>query len=161
MTTTSTRLKKLSETNHYDVANESHDIRGWSVVAATGEVLGKVDDMLFDTTTDQVRYVIVETEDRHVLIPLGALGFENDARRVVANGFALDRLRSLAPYEAGMVNTDAERAYYLAFVPGFKAEQPLDYGIPVFSGSLPKREVNFVGSEPPAQDLLLNETGRP
>lgn len=136
---TTTRLKKLSETDHYDVANDSHDIRGWAVVDEKGTEIGHVEDLLFDTETEQVRYVIVETSDRRVLIPLGNLGFELEPYRVVATGYALDRLTTLAPYIAGMMTTEVERAYYLASVPGFKSDDPLDYGIPLFQGSLPKR----------------------
>ena len=137
---TTTNLRKLSETDHYDVASDSHDIRGWSVVGEDGHELGKVDDLLFDTHTEQVRYVIVATADRHVLLPLGVLGFEAEPKRVVARGYAQDRLDSLAPYLAGMMTTEAERLYYLASVPGFKANDPLDYGIPVFQGGLPARK---------------------
>lgn len=139
---TTTRLKKLSETNHYDVDTDSHDIRGWSVVGEHGFELGKVDDLLFDPDTEQVRYVIVDTFDRKVLIPLGVLGFEHEPRRVVAIGYVQDRLNGLVPFTEGTVSVEAERAYYLAAVPEHKADDPLDYGIPIFQGLMPKQTAN-------------------
>jgi len=137
--TTTTRLKKLSESTQFDVAGDSHDIRGWSVVDEHGTELGKVEDLLYDTDTEQVRYVIVECYGRFVLLPLGVLGFEHEPRRVVAIGYAQDRLKGLAPYVGGLVNEEVERAYYLASVPGHKDDDPLDYGIPTFQGGVPKR----------------------
>jgi sporulation protein YlmC with PRC-barrel domain len=140
---TTTRLKKLGETDDYGVADDSHDIRGWSVVDDNGIELGKVADLLFDSNTEQVRYVIVDTLGRHVLIPLGSLGFEHEPRRVVALGYALDRLSTLEPFTAemmteGLMTLEAERAYYLASVPAHKDDDPLDYGIPVYQGATPK-----------------------
>ncbi|MFN3430613.1 MAG: PRC-barrel domain-containing protein [Candidatus Sericytochromatia bacterium] len=135
--TTTTGLMKLSETEDYGVDSDSHDIRGWSVVDESGAELGVVGDLLFAPETEQVRYVIVNAPGRHVVIPLGLLGFEKDPGRVVATGDALARLGSLEPYvttmmASGKLTPEAERAFYLASVPGHKADDPLDYGIPVF-----------------------------
>lgn len=137
--TTTTRLKKLSESEHYDVASDSHDIRDWAVVDADGTETGRVLDLLFDTDTEQVRYVIVDTAGRHVLIPLGVLGFEEEPRRVVAVGYAEVRLAELPLFLPGIVTPEIERDYYLASVPDFKENDPIDYGVPVFQGALPKR----------------------
>jgi sporulation protein YlmC with PRC-barrel domain len=138
--TTTTGLMKLSETENYGVDGDSHDIRGWSVVDEGGVELGVVEDLLFDPETEQVRYVIVNAPGRHVLIPLGILGFEKDPRRVVAAGDALARLGPLEPFvstmmASGKLTAEAERAFYLASVPGYKGDDPLDYGIPIYQGS--------------------------
>lgn len=138
--TTTTGLMKLSETEDYGVDNDSHDIRGWSVVDQTGVELGVVEDLLFDPEKEQVRYVIVNASGRHVVLPLGLLGFEKEPRRVVAAGDAQARLGPLEPFAtsmmaSGKLSLEAERAFYLASVPGHKADDPLDYGIPIFQAN--------------------------
>ena len=141
--TTSTGLQKLGEADDYGVDNDSHDIRGWAVVDPSGAELGKVADLLFDPQTEQVRYVVVDASRRHVLLPLGALGFEPEPGRVVVSGHALARLSELEPFvskmmASGKLSAEAERAFYLASVPGFKADDPLDYGIPIFQARQPQ-----------------------
>ena len=55
---TNDKLVKLSDTDQ-TVASGEEDIRGRSVKDRAGEDLGKVDDLLIDPATNQVRFLIV------------------------------------------------------------------------------------------------------
>ncbi|GHH43224.1 PRC-barrel domain-containing protein [Streptomyces candidus] len=52
-------LIKLSDTDQ-TVAAQEEDIRGRTVIAADGEELGRVDDLLVDDTERKVRFLLVE-----------------------------------------------------------------------------------------------------
>ena len=69
------KLIELSGSN-YEIADGEPDIKGWDVETAQHEKVGKVDDMLFDTGTRLVKYIIVEVDNsmdlnnKKVLIPI-------------------------------------------------------------------------------------------
>jgi sporulation protein YlmC with PRC-barrel domain len=50
-----------SNLRDYQFGNDAEDIRGASVYGANGEKLGEIDDVIFDTRTGDVRYVVVDT----------------------------------------------------------------------------------------------------
>jgi sporulation protein YlmC with PRC-barrel domain len=52
-------LTKLSDTDQ-TVASQEEDVRGRTVVAADGEELGRIDDLLVDDTERKVRFLLVE-----------------------------------------------------------------------------------------------------
>jgi hypothetical protein len=56
----------LSRLPGYTVSDGDPDVRGWEVVAGDGGRIGKVDGLLVDTGTMQVRYLDVEV-DRDLL----------------------------------------------------------------------------------------------
>ena len=172
------QLKKLGETHLYKVAGDSHDIRGWIVADEQGVSLGKVSDLLFDTQNDEVRYAVVETADKQVLVPIGSLGFEEDSRRVVVMSFTADRLRALPAYGDLPMTLDDERAHYTGILPEHQAAAPLDYSISPFHARVPERiqrieerlredrrhdehlplpldrELSFAGTEPDEAELV-------
>lgn len=57
------RIAPLSDFDDRDVAAGDLDVRGWDVIAADGERLGVVDELLIDTGTGRVRYLDVDLED--------------------------------------------------------------------------------------------------
>ncbi len=57
------RIAPLSDFDDRDVAAGDVDVRGWDVIAADGERLGVVDELLIDTGTGRVRYLDVDLED--------------------------------------------------------------------------------------------------
>jgi stress response protein YsnF len=52
----------LSKLDEYELVNEDQDIRGWKVYDATGNVLGKVDEMIVDT--DQERVTTIRLDNK-------------------------------------------------------------------------------------------------
>ncbi|MEA2694741.1 MAG: hypothetical protein QOJ16_4128 [Acidobacteriota bacterium] len=57
------RIAPLGDFDDRDVTGEDVDVRGWDVIAADGERMGVVDELLIDSGTGRVRYLDVDLED--------------------------------------------------------------------------------------------------
>jgi hypothetical protein len=123
-------LKKLHSSN-YHVADDSTDIRGWKLHDTTGGTMGKVDDLLFDPATNEVRYAIIQLESGgRVNIPIGEIALDEAEHRVTATGFVHGRLSSIratTDLDTDTEITDAvERDYYRDYHPDWQGVTP-DY----------------------------------
>ena len=75
------KYNHLEELNGSDfqIVEGEPDITGWEVIDAQGRRIGEVDDVLFDTQTRDVRYMIIDLSeneididtDKKVLVPIG------------------------------------------------------------------------------------------
>ena len=66
-------LVSLEEHAEFEVADRSQDPRGWPVVmAGDGGTIGKVNDLIADTSAMKVRYLDIDLEsaERHFLLPV-------------------------------------------------------------------------------------------
>jgi uncharacterized protein (TIGR02271 family) len=87
-------LGKLSDLD-YEVASGEPDVRGWTVVIANDEEIGKVIDLVVDPQAGKVRYLDVDLDrsglgldrDRQVLVPIGSAQLDEEDDRVVLSGF--------------------------------------------------------------------------
>ncbi len=104
------RVVPLNSLDGWKVADGEPDIRGWEVVASDGQRVGKVDELLVDTTANKVRYVDVDLTDdnRHVTIPVGYARLDRDDNRVMVDNLGTEQLRALPAYEHGPVTRDYE-----------------------------------------------------
>src|ERR687886_415757 len=98
-------LALLSDTNDLKVAEGNPDVRGWDVLASDGTEVGEVKDLLVDPGAMKVRYLVVEldeevagTDDRRVLVPVGAARLDDDDDNVLLQGMALQAITGLPPY---------------------------------------------------------------
>jgi photosynthetic reaction center H subunit len=95
------RLDRLSDLDDYKVADGDPDIRGWDVKTPDGRKVGKVDELVVDTSEMRVRYMDVKVDkkvlgaddDGHVLVPIGTARLNDDEDdvlidRLPASGFA-------------------------------------------------------------------------
>jgi uncharacterized protein (TIGR02271 family) len=84
----------LSELSDYEVADDSVDVRGWTVASRAGAEVGKVNDLLVDSTTMQARYLAVALLDGAsapqdgnttlpVLVPIDLAQIDESDRQVV------------------------------------------------------------------------------
>jgi stress response protein YsnF len=62
----------------YEIVDGEPNIKGWDVKNELGELIGEVDELLFDPQSRQVRYLVVELsqklgldDDKKVLVPIG------------------------------------------------------------------------------------------
>lgn len=63
----------------YEIVDGEPNIKGWDVKNASGQLIGEVDELLFDPQSRKVRYLVVDLdgnklgidEDKKVLIPIG------------------------------------------------------------------------------------------
>jgi uncharacterized protein (TIGR02271 family) len=104
------RVVPLNSLDGWKVADGEPDIRGWEVVSSDGHRIGKVDDLLVDTTANKVRYVDVDLTDdqRHVTVPVGYARLDRDDNRVMMDSLGTEQLRGLPAYEHGRVTRDYE-----------------------------------------------------
>ena len=79
------RLTPLRELDKFTIAEGEADIRGWDVQTVSGREVGKVSDLLVDTTTDEVVMLDVDLagSDRHTLAPVRAAQLDRGRRVVV------------------------------------------------------------------------------
>nr|WP_288809426.1 PRC-barrel domain-containing protein [uncultured Sphingobacterium sp.] len=76
----------------YEIVDGEPDIRGWKVKNEAGQLIGEVDDLLFDPHSQQVRYLIVDLNDtdlvveenKKILVPIG-LASLYDGKRIQAS----------------------------------------------------------------------------
>ena len=102
-------IRPLQELDDYEVAENSHDVRGWDVYGGDGAKLGEVDQLLADTEAMKVRYLDVHLdgtlvgdkagEKRCTLIPIGLARFEPDDSRVVVDHVRTTDVSTLPAYE--------------------------------------------------------------
>lgn len=115
------------------------DVRGWIVTDDAGNQLGTMDDWLYDRDSSQIRYGIVNVENRRVLVPVGDLDFDDTRRLVIARGYDKSRLIGLRAYDPSTWNEETERAHYGEHVGETRTGDQLDYGHERFRGKLPER----------------------
>ena len=112
------RLVALEDLSDYKVADGDPDVRGWDVRGADGRKLGKVDRLIVDTGTMRVRYLDIELDkdelrldrERHVLVPIGGAGLDDDNDVVNLRTLSAADLAALPAYEHGAITRDEERS---------------------------------------------------
>ncbi len=84
----------------------------YSVYAQGEDKVGTIEDGLFDDTTGQFRYLIVDTGvwifGKKVLLPVGKAQFDNDQQRVYVHGLTKDQVENLPEYDGQTVDYDYE-----------------------------------------------------
>lgn len=118
----------------YEIVDGEPDIRGWKVKNETGQLIGTVEDLLFEPQSQQVRYIIVDLDDadfgieddKKIAIPIG-LASLYDGNHIQASN---DEPRSQAP--SGVpVDTDVFSADHKIGMKEYTEENlynPLDDG---------------------------------
>jgi len=85
-------LKPLSELPDYKVEPGDPDPRGWTVLSTDGRSLGKVEDLVIDTSAMKVRHLIVspshgassDSSTGTMLLNANEVDIRNDAHQIVA-----------------------------------------------------------------------------
>lgn len=109
-----TRLQKLSG-SHFEMEDGQPDIRGWDVKNESGEKLGEVDELIFDTQSRKVRYLVLDTDDsdfelddREVLVPIGIAQLHKEDDDVILPGVTAEQINRLPEYDEDRFDEDAE-----------------------------------------------------
>lgn len=115
-TNTNSRLQKLSGSD-FEIADGQPDIRGWDVKDAQDRYIGEVDELLFDTQSMKVRYIIVDLddneldlEDRDVLIPIGMAELHEKSDYVVLPNITATQLTALPEYKEDNFSDESENS---------------------------------------------------
>jgi uncharacterized protein (TIGR02271 family) len=108
-------LMPLSRMSDFKVADNDQDVRGWKVIARDGDTIGKVDDLLIDTTARRVRYLGVDLDrsllsgrshSGHVLIPIESVRLDRHDR-VLLDSVGSSEIFTLPTYDASAFGTGA------------------------------------------------------
>jgi photosynthetic reaction center H subunit len=106
----------LDERSDFAVADGSPDVRGWDVHTADGRRIGRVGNLLVDTTAMRVRYLDVEVDDRlvgtdrgrRVLVPIGYALLDRDENRILVESLDVADLTSLPAYTRAPLTAEYE-----------------------------------------------------
>ena len=127
-------LKELHSSG-YEMRDGEPDIRGWKVKNDQNVVIGKVDELLFDTESLRVRYLILDLDgkpinlaSRDVIIPIGLAVLDKGDNIVLLPEVNVGHLATLPEYKKGHLTIATEREVRHVFAPseGVKYEDP-DY----------------------------------
>ena len=105
-------VERVDQLDNVDVAEGQPDPRGWEVVTADGERVGRVDHLVGDTDAMKVRYLTVEVaggSDRKVLIPTGYVSLDSETKEVRLNALESENVRRLPEYPGRFDSASAER----------------------------------------------------
>lgn len=130
-------LQELFGTESHKTTED--EIRGWSVLDDTDREIGRVDDLMYDDKTHEVRYAVVNIDNRRKLIPIGQIDVDDNRRVVRARGFSRDRLLGMRDYDRTTWSDMSEREHYREHVPSVKESDKLDYTRNEFRGQVPRR----------------------
>jgi ferritin-like metal-binding protein YciE/sporulation protein YlmC with PRC-barrel domain len=108
----------LEALNHsdYEIKDGEPDITGWNVLNQTGEKLGEVEDLLFDTEARKVRYLIVGLqangaevlEDKYIAVPIGIAQLHSEEDDVILPVVSGAELNNLPAYQNGQLGPEDE-----------------------------------------------------
>ncbi len=124
-------LYRLSELKDYEVADRDPDVRGWKVLSVDQKLIGKVNELIVDLDAMKVRYLDVNidkeisdagTNDRHLLIPIGAAELDKRDDMVKLNDIETVTLLKLPAYQGGSISRDYERSLRKSFNPRYEPE---------------------------------------
>jgi sporulation protein YlmC with PRC-barrel domain len=120
-----TKKKRLQELrgSDFEIAKHQPDIRGWEVRNGTGHLIGKVQELIFDSLAHKVRYMVVniadskelQLEKRTVLVPIGLAVLEPKDDDVILENVTPYQLRALPKYHKDDLGAKAERAIVEVF----------------------------------------------
>lgn len=140
----SSTVGPLSSLPEVRVAEGEPDIRGWDVVGQDRRTIGRVHDLVVDTSELKVRYMDVEISreviqadhDRHVLIPIGYARLDEDDDRVLVNAIATTAAGAIPEYGHAPVTREEEAALYQSYADASPA-----------AGAMPERDQDYYGHE--------------
>ncbi|MBC7745302.1 MAG: PRC-barrel domain-containing protein [Flavobacterium sp.] len=106
-------LKELAKSN-YEIADGESDIRSWVVKNENGNILGEVDEIIFDTTARKAVYIVLNLnrnelnlKERKVLLPLEYADVNVAYKNVIYKGLMPNEIAVLPTYETGKISRNS------------------------------------------------------
>lgn len=108
---------------------EAPDLLGWPVYGADMRLAGTVADLLIESETRRVRYLLIQTTNGlEIPLPLGKVSVLDGDGHVVARTLDAEALRALPPMPPDPLDLGREVQLYATFLP----HEPVDYELPEF-----------------------------
>jgi hypothetical protein len=115
-------LKELSG-SPFEIKDEQPDISDWKVKNDSDQIIGKVDELIFDPQALKVRYIVINVEDnewgmdaRKIMVPIGLAELDDENDHVILPGVTLDQILLLPNYDKDNLTAETETAVRKAFL---------------------------------------------
>ncbi len=110
------QVAALGDLGDFQVAEGYPDPRGWDVMGAGGQKVGKVHDLIVDTAQMRTRYLDIKLDkdaigakdDHDVLIPVGAAQLDDNDDNVMLGSMTEGQLAALPRFEHGEITRGYE-----------------------------------------------------
>ena len=100
----------------YRFTNDAEDIRGSHLYGLKDEKLGKIDDVIFDHSTGDIRYVVVDTggwlSSKKFVVPAGRLRPSTEHKDDFAADLTKQQVESFPPYDESHLESDEQWGDY-------------------------------------------------
>lgn len=113
----------------YEVAAGESDIRNWVVKNENGNILGEVQDLIFDSRERRVVFIVLDLDrnelnlkERKVLLPVEYAEINEAYRNVVYKGLMPNELATLPTYEKGKITRNSLDLTMSTFLSGMKED---------------------------------------
>jgi sporulation protein YlmC with PRC-barrel domain len=121
----------LSELKDFAIPEGEPDIRGWEVRLPDGRKVGKVEDLIVDTSDMSVRYlevkvpkdVLLSNEDSWVLVPISAARLDEDHDAVIVDRLPGKGLAGAPRFAHGNPTTAQDRALRQYYEPDARSAE--------------------------------------
>lgn len=126
------RLASLDELADFKVSEEDPDPRGWDVVGSDQRTIGKVSELIVDTSVMKVRYLTVkvderelglEPEDRQILIPIGYARLNEDQEQVFLDAISAEDVSRMPRFGGLPLEREQEEELHAAYTGGLTGEE--------------------------------------
>lgn len=108
------RMQELGGSG-YEIVDGQPNINGWDVRDTAGNEIGEVDELIFDTVSQKVLYIIVDLDNntlgldsKKVLVPIGLATLDEKEDEVILAELTSQKLDMLPRYEKGMITPATE-----------------------------------------------------
>jgi len=112
------KLEILSDSG-YEIKDGQPDIIQWPVFNSTGDVMGKISNLLFDKEEQEVKYIILnlwenawQPEEREVLIPITVAELDKENGHVILPNITAQQINVLPDYHKGEHIASADSILY-------------------------------------------------
>jgi hypothetical protein len=127
------RLLVELDGSDYEIAEGEPDVQGWHIKDTQGARIGKVHDLLFNPSTQKVRYLIADleakvfgVENRKVLIPIGLAELHLSDDEVYLPAITIAQLAAAPDYIRELFKPEDEIRVRNAFIDDIDIEQTWD-----------------------------------
>lgn len=119
-------LKGLLDLPDFHVAEGSIDARGWPLLDATGEPVGRIVDFIVDTEALEARYLMVALDGlfREVVIAVKEVDFDARSRQARCRQATKQQIVQLPYFGGTSLSPEDEKRLYATFIPEPGAETP-------------------------------------
>lgn len=140
-------LIELGNSN-YEIATGESDIRNWVVKNENGNILGEVQDLIFDSKARKVVFIVLDLDrnelnlkERKVLLPVEYADINEAYKNVVYRGLMPNELAALPTYEKGKISRNSLDLTMSTFLSSMSTDASVNQSSADYSGEGEVRNV--------------------